>query len=215
MVGVQRENDALKAERLRLLEENLGLKEKLQTIAAGGIPDPDRESRTTARVVAYDPADPRQSLIVDKGGDDSVHPDDIVTVGGALVGRVLKVTPRFAQVLLLTDPDHSVGVTDERSRATGIVTGLKEKLSLNRERHLTKAEYLSGAEEIRAGDLLMTSGTDGVFPKGIPVGEVRLIQKDFNGMFWRAEVEPRVELSKIEFVQILPGQEGRGPRDDG
>jgi rod shape-determining protein MreC len=212
LVGVQRENGQLKQELVRLESENIRLREALAESGGSGA-TPASGPVTVARVVGYDPASPRQSLIVDKGELEGIRPDDVVLAEGALVGRVLKVTPRFSQVLLLTDPDHAVGVVDQGSRAKGILVGWKRDLGLSREPWLTKTEYFRGAEEIHAGDLLLTSGVDGVFPKGIPVGNVRRVEKDESGLFWQAEVEPRVEVTKLEYVQILPGV--RGGREDG
>ena len=76
-------------------------------------------------------------------------------------------------------------------------------MGLKRERWLTEAEYVSASEEIRTGDLLLTSGLDGVFPKGLPVGVVGEVKKDHSGLFWQAEVEPYTELNKLEQVLVL------------
>jgi rod shape-determining protein MreC len=56
---------------------------------------------------------------------------------------------------------------------------------------------------LQVGDLLLTSGQDGIFPKGIPVGVVRNLQKEATGIFYRAQVEPVVQLKKLEIVEVL------------
>ncbi|HEX5033395.1 MAG TPA: rod shape-determining protein MreC, partial [bacterium] len=60
-----------------------------------------------------------------------------------------------------------------------------------------------GSEEILAGDLLLSSGQDGVFPRGLPVGVVEKVEKDASGLFWKAEVQPYAELQKLEEVLVL------------
>ncbi len=207
LVGVQRENRELQTELQRLATENHRLREwsRIWQAQCEAPKDPmGLGSRlTSARVVAFDPIAARQSITIDAGSDQNIAVDDAVMVGGALLGRVVRVEARFSQVLLLTDPDHAVGVTDQQSRAKGVLVGMKKRLELGRERWLTRAEYLKVSEEIRVGDLLVTSGLDGVFPQGIPVGQISSVTKDAGGLFWRAEVEPILETQKVEWVEVL------------
>ncbi len=199
--AVQKENQKLKQEIKGLNIEVLRLKEAERLLAS--YRKLSSLAGNTAEVVGYDPISPFRSITINKGLNQGVREDMGVLADGALLGRVVRVGPGHAQVLLITDPDHAVDVIDERSRARGILVGLKKNLELKRERWLTKAEYFTGAEEVKVGDLLLTSGMDGVFPKGIPVGEIRSIEKDPGGLFWQAEVEPRAELTKLEEVLVL------------
>lgn len=205
--GIRLENQRLQADVTQtrnqlqaLSEENhrLNLRLGLQENSVGV----GREGRT-ARVVGYDPSLLRQSLLLDRGSGTGIVLDQAVVAPEGVVGRVLKVGPDTSQVLLITDLSSSVDVVDEKTRARGTLVGMKKGVGLRRERWLTRAEYVSAHDEILPGDLLLTSGMDGIFPAGIPVGRVSSVKKDENGLFWEAEVEPQVETTKLEEVLVL------------
>ncbi len=160
-------------------------------------------SGKAARVVGFDPSPSFRSMVLDVGAEQGVQKDQAVVAQGGLVGRVLKVSGKNSQVMLITDLNSSVDVLDEVTRARGTLVGLRKSLGLNRDQWLTQAEYVLAQEEIHPGDLLLTSGMDGVFPQGWPVGIVDSVKKDLNGLFWRAEVRPYVELNKVEEVVVL------------
>ncbi|MFO1464528.1 MAG: rod shape-determining protein MreC [bacterium] len=197
----------LQSELTRLREENRALKAQAGLYAESGL---SRAEARPARVIGYDPAALHRSIVIDRGSEDGIAPDQAVVSGGAVIGRVLKAGARSSQVLLLTDLNSAVDVLDARTRARGVLVGLRRELGLKRERWLTQAEYVSAGEEIRPGDLLLSSGLDGVFPKGLPVGVVSQVKKDATGLFWQAEVEPYAELNKLEEVLVLEKREGDG-----
>ena len=205
--GAQRENKGLREERGRmaaelakLREENFQLRSRQQLFAEGGI---ETTAAKPVRVLGQDPSPLRRSLTIDAGREDGIEPDQVVIANGGVVGRVLQAGPERSQVLLITDLDSAVDVVAARTRARGILVGLRREMGLKRERWLTQAEYVSGSDEILAGDLLLTSGQDGVFPKGYPVGVVEKVEKDASGLFWKAEVQPYAELQKLEEVLVL------------
>ena len=192
--GAKQENLALKgrvqeleAELLKAREENRGMKAAENLFAESGFAKAEAKA---ARVIGYDPVSVFRSITIDRGTEDGVAPDQAVVSGGGVIGRVMKAGNRNSQVLLVTDLNSSVDVLDARTRARGLLVGKRQELGLRRERWLTQAEYVSSSEEIRSGDLLLTSGLDGVFPKGLPVGVVSRVKKDDSGLFWQAEVEP-------------------------
>lgn len=213
----ERENRELKADKRRLEGELIRLREENRSCenheAERQKIDPAFDT-TAAKVIAYDPVTHYRSLSIDRGTEDGVQADQAVLANGALVGRVLRAEPRHSQILLVTDLQSAVDVLDARSRARGTLVGLRQELSLNRERWLTRAEYVSAAEEIQPGDLLLTSGMDGVFPKGLPVGVVSRVEKDSSGLFWNAEVEPHAELSKLEEVWVITGKANSVKREE-
>ncbi len=205
--GAQHENLALRAESerlqselIKLREENFQLRSQSQLFAETGI---DASQAKVARVLGRDPSPLRRSLTINVGRQDGIVPDQIVLAQGGIVGRVLQVGLSRSQVLLITDLDSAVDVVAARTRARGILIVLRREMGLKRERWLTQAEYVSGSDEILAGDLLLTSGQDGVFPKGYPVGIVEKVEKDSSGLFWKAEVQPYAELQKLEEVLVL------------
>jgi rod shape-determining protein MreC len=205
----RKENQKLQQEIIQLRSELLHLQEEkrswgelsslIETL------NPVLHQGRAARVVGYDPSFTTRSITIDQGLESGVKEDQVVLGQGGVIGRVLKAGPSHSQVLLITDLHSNVDVIDQQTRARGTLVGMRKGVGLNRDRWLTKAEYILGQEEIHPGDLLLTSGQDGIFPEGLPVGAVSTVKKDENGLFWRAEVEPSVEMTKLEEVLVLRG----------
>lgn len=204
-VELEAELAALRVEALRLREENRALKAESVLFAENGLA---KGEGRPARVIGYDPVPAFRSITIDRGREHGVMPDQVVVAGGGVVGRVMRSGSRSSQVLLVTDLNSAVDVVDARTRARGLLVGKRKEMGLKRERWMTQAEYVSASEEIVSGDLLLTSGLDGVFPKGLPVGVVGAVKKDSSGLFWQAEVDPYVELHKLEEVLVLARREG-------
>lgn len=135
------------------------------------------------------------SCLLDKGSADGVRKGMAVVTPLGVVGQVVAVTPRTAKVLLMTDPNSGIDVIIQRTRARGIVSG-----SLNTGIVL---KYVKRSEDIQVGDRLITSGIDGVFPKGLMVGTVIKVQKQHRGLFQFVEVMPAVQFSRIEEVLVV------------
>ncbi|MGH7829583.1 MAG: rod shape-determining protein MreC [Candidatus Binatia bacterium] len=194
------EREAL-VNRLRVLEaENRALASQLGQFDRA---DLGLEQAVPARVLSFDPLQASQVMTLNVGAREGIRVDQAVIAGGHLIGRILAVHSDYSRVLLITDPKSAVDVVDMASQARGTLVGLKKTLGLNRDRFLTQAEHLSGHEEVRFGDLLQSSGRDGVYPAGWTVGRIQTLHKDPTGLFFRAEVEPLVELSKVSEVLVL------------
>lgn len=190
---IQEENSRLR-ERLIALEEEKKTWEEWKQVRADLFTD--RPRGTAARVIAGDSSAQRRSVILDKGSRAGLREGQTVLAQGGLVGRVLRVSEKTSQVLLLTDPFSVVDVLSQSSRSRGTLKGGRDELNLG-------GEYFLAREPLGEGELLLTSGQDGNFPKGIPVGVVRHLQKDESGIFYRAEVKPIVEMRKLEVVEVL------------
>jgi rod shape-determining protein MreC len=169
--------------------ENLRLRRLLDfktTIQAEGLP---------AQVVLHDPAGWFQTVIVDKGVEDGVKPEMPVLNDEGVVGRILDVSDRYARVLLITDPANAVDGMVQRNRIRGILSG--------RDAGTCVLKYVRSIFDVEMGDLIITSGKDGIYPKGLRLGRVRAVFKDPMGLFQTVEVEPLVRLNAIEEVMIL------------
>lgn len=149
----------------------------------------------TAAVIGNSASTWFRSLTLDKGSKDGVSKGMAVVSPGGVVGQVVAVTARSAKVLLLTDPHSGVDVTNQRSRARGIVAGSLDEGPI--------VKYVKRSEDIQAGDRLITSGLDGVFPKGLLVGTVTKIRKKSFGLFQYVGVELAVDPSRIEEVLLV------------
>lgn len=169
--------------------ENLRLRRLLDfknTIRAQAIP---------ARVVVHDLTGWFQTLIVDKGFKDGIGPDMAVVNDEGVVGRILDVSDRYSRVLLITDPGSSVDAIIQRNRVRGILSGKDSTGCI--------LKYVRGNLDVQVGDLIITSGKDGIFSKGLRLGVVQGIFKDPVDLFQKIEIKPLVRLAALEEVLII------------
>jgi rod shape-determining protein MreC len=149
-----------------------------------------------ARVVGRAPNFLSNTLYLDRGLGDGIRADQPVISAAGVIGRTILVTQNSCQVQLLTNGDASVGAIVERTRAPGVVGGT--------ENPLLDLNYISNTEEVNVGDVILTSGLDGIYPKGLPIGKVVDSQKGKTG-FRTIRVEPSADMIRIEEVLILLG----------
>lgn len=155
---------------------------------------------TAARVVAENGSAWARTAIVDRGTRDGVRVKDIAITERGVVGQVWNVvSPDSAMVVLLTDSNSGIGAIVQRSRAVGILKG--------RGRGLPVLTYLSQDADIRPGDVLVTSGRGGVFPKGLPLGTIVRVLREEDGVGKSAEVRPFADLNQLEEVLLVRGGE--------
>jgi len=140
-----------------------------------------------------------RSLTVNRGRGDNVAKMTPAIAPEGLVGRVAEVRSRVSIVQLLNDPASTVGATIQRTRTSGIVEG--ESGGTTRFKYMAR----DGAV-IEVGDLVVTSGLGGVFPKGIPIGRVGAIVERGSALFQYATLAPMVDLSRIEEVLLVTQQ---------
>jgi rod shape-determining protein MreC len=147
-----------------------------------------------AEVIGVDASSWFRTITVNRGLDRGVELNAPVVGPGGLVGRVTAVGPHVAQVQLLSDSDCSVGSLLVRTRTRGIVSGQGgAELQL---------KYVSNLEDVAVGDLVVTSGIDGIYPKGIAIGRVASV-KNGPRLFKVISIEPAASLNRLEEVFIL------------
>jgi rod shape-determining protein MreC len=156
----------------------------------------------TASIIADSASTWFKSCLLDKGSADGVRKGLAVVTPLGVVGQVVAVTARTAKVLLLTDPNSGVDVLVQRTRARGIVSGSLDNGTI--------LKYVKRSEDIQEGDRLVTSGLDGVFPKGVVVGAVTKVRKQTLGLFQHIEVTPAVNLGRTEEVLIVKPDANQG-----
>ncbi len=147
-----------------------------------------------ARVVARTPAFLSNMVYIDRGSEDGVHLDAAVLSGDGIIGRVLLVTRHQSQVQLITNPDASIGALLERTRTPGVLRGSGDLL--------LEMAYVGNAETVEVGDIVLSSGLEGIYPKGLPIGKVVDSRKG-KGVFRSIKVEPRIDLVRLEEVSVL------------
>jgi rod shape-determining protein MreC len=143
-----------------------------------------------------------RSLTVNRGRDDNVARLTAVIVPEGLIGRVVDVRPRSSVIQVLIDPASTVGAHMVRTRTQGIVEGDA--------RGSLRFKYLSreGAD-LQVGDVVVTSGAGGLFPRGIPIGRIRAIDNRGSALFSFAQLAPVVDFGKLDHVLLVTGDAAR------
>jgi rod shape-determining protein MreC len=182
----------LEAERNRLLETDATNKRLQQLL---DFREQFPAASITASIIASSASTWFQSCLINKGSAENVRKGMAVVTPLGVLGQVVSVAARSAKVLLITDANSGVDVVVQRTRSRGIVSGSLEGG--------TVIKYVKRSEEIQEGDRLVTSGLDGVFPKGILVGTVGKVRKQQAGLFQHVEVIPAVRAAQTEEVLVI------------
>ncbi len=140
-----------------------------------------------------------RSFTVNRGRSDGIPRLTPVIAPDGLVGRVVAVRARAAVIQLLNDPSSAVGVLVQRTRTQGVVEG--EPGGGLRFKFLARE-----GGGVKAGDVIVTSGLGGLFPKGLPVGWVSRVDDRAFGLFHYAGLAPAVDFTRVEEVLLLVGR---------
>jgi rod shape-determining protein MreC len=148
-----------------------------------------------ARVIARDPGPLSTTLTIDRGGRDGVSRGMAVVAPEGVVGRVVEVSHTVSRVALLTDHNSGIDAIVDRTRARGVVQGGSDgDCYMN---------YLNRDADVKIGDRVLTSGLDGVFPKGMPIGEVVGVGRRHRGLLQSATIRPSADVDEVEEVMLV------------
>lgn len=200
--GVREENERLRAALGELIRENSLLREDSSRVAKLErllrFPLPPRWKAEAARVIGQrlGPAGVLETILVDRGEDEGMTQDTPVITPDGVAGRVLRVSKNFATVLMVEDPSSRIAVVGRQHRAIAILAGQGpgEPLELL---------YVPVSSTVSVGEILVTSGLDGIFPRGLPVARVTKVEKPEVSLFQTAQAEPLVEARALEDVLLL------------
>jgi len=160
-----------------------------------------RDAVVAARVIGRDALGASRSFVIDRGTNDGVTRGAAVLAPEGVVGHVFLAGRSASRVLLVTDHNSGVDAVVQRTRARGIVEG--------RVGGGCGLKFVKRTESLEPGDLVITSGVDGIFPKGLPIGRISSIDKRGPGLFQYALVEPAVDFDVLEEVLVVQ----RPPRE--
>jgi rod shape-determining protein MreC len=170
------------AQQSRALQELLELRQRTEL------------STTAATVIAGGASPDFRTITVDKGTNDGLRQDQAVISPRGVVGRLIMPSARASKVQLLIDRNAAAGAIVERSRAQGVVLGTgADRLRM---------EYVSSASDVKVGDHVVTSGIDGIYPKGFVIGQIESIERGA-GIFSAIIVRPAVDFASIEDVLVV------------
>jgi len=150
---------------------------------------------TTAKVIARDPTNWFQTLSINKGKKEGIGKDMVAVASAGPVGRIHRVFEGGAGIILITDVNSSVAVRLQKSRIEGILEGRGDNTCY--------LKYISKEVNVEVGEKLITSGLDGIYPRGLLIGYVSNVIKEGEEMFQEIEVSPLQNLSSVEEVAIL------------
>ena len=157
-----------------------------------------------ARVIGrrFAPDASLSTLLIDQGSQGGVLRDMPVVAPFGVVGRTFRYSLHFSAVLLLTDPAINIAVISEKTRTTGILNGQ----GIGRALVVNRVPLNAPLEE---GEMLLTSGLAGIFPKGLPVAKIDSIHETDVSLFKEVQAHPVLQLDRLENVFVLLPQNAR------
>ncbi|WP_028453532.1 rod shape-determining protein MreC [Chitinilyticum aquatile] len=185
--------------RARALEaENAQLRELNNAAASQPV------SRQLVKIL-YNGRDPFTArLIVDRGGDADIKPGQIVVDHRGVAGQIIRVHPLTSEVRLISDRDHLVPVMVERNQLRTIVYGMGRNQPL-------EVRYMPASVDIREGDILSTSGVDGIYPAGLPVARVTKVERQNGSAFARIFCVPLAQFEQHSYLLAINGAPAQAP----
>jgi rod shape-determining protein MreC len=199
LVGVQQENTRLRADlareqtqRARLAEleaENIHLGDLLELKQALAL------KAVAANVIGADASGLARTLVLAGGADQGFEAGMGVLSTEGVVGKLIAVGPSSSRVLLINDHNSALDAFDQRSRVRGIVAGIVDDGLV--------IKYVDRSEDVKRGDTIVTSGLDGIFPRGLLVGQVTAVVREGPGLFLTVNVAPAADFHRLEQVLIV------------
>lgn len=199
LVNVRDENEELKKALTLVNEDNLRLKEEInlnaRLKAILEYKDQLPHKSKSAVIIGFNKEPWARTVTIDKGAKDGIAKDLAVINPIGVVGRVIDVNTHTSKVLLGSDLRSNIDVIVQRSRIKGVAEGNGADGFL--------LKYVRQVDDVQLGDLVLTSGLSGVFPKGVAVGEVVKIEKGRDNFFKSIEVRPAVNIQRVEEVLVV------------
>jgi rod shape-determining protein MreC len=199
LMGVREENERLRERVASLAEDNLQLREAL--VASGRLEriaemrDNFEIPMLPSELVGGDASPWFRSVMFDRGRSDGVRPGMPVISEDGLVGLVTAASHRASRTMLLLDHQSAVDGTVQRSRARGIVRG--------RGSDDLEFEFVVRVGDVRVGDVVITSGLGGVYPKGLRIGRVTVVSDPGARLLQTATIAPAVDFGRLEQVFVM------------
>ena len=202
LLNVRRENLRLKSELARFTGERIRLAElEVQNQQLRGLVelrDALGLEGIAARVIGSDATGLSRTIVLGQGSAGGLKAGMAVVSNQGVVGKVIATSTHGARVLLIDDHNSAVDGFDQRTRARGIVAGVVDNGLI--------MKYVDRSREVLPGDPIVTSGLDGIFPRGLLIGWIRTVHREGPGLFLAVTVAPAVEFRGLEQVLVLRQQ---------
>ena len=148
-----------------------------------------------AEVIGKDPSVWFKTVIIDKGKADGLQKGLPVVLPQGIAGQVIEASDRYSKVMLIIDRNSAADALVQRSRARGIIKGASADQC--------RFEFVLRKNDVQIGDTVVTSGFDGVYPKGLRIGHVSDLSERSSDIFYEITVTPFVDFEKLEEVLVI------------
>ncbi len=209
LVGAREENAKLRAEIAQLNGERAKIAElEVENNHLSGLLELKYALGTdavAANVIGSDATGMSHTLILGQGTASGLKPGMAVLADEGVVGRIIDASEHASRVLLIDDHNSAVDGVDQRSRARGIIAGVVDEGVI--------MKYVDRSEDIRKGDQIVTSGLDGIYPRGLLLGSVASVRREGPGLFLDVRVQSAVDFRSLEQVLVVTEQAPPPPPD--
>ena len=204
LLGLQEENRRLKEKNARLNEESIRFREGyLESIRLKNIiklSDNLSLPKITAKVVGRNPSSIFKMILINRGTAHGLRAGLPVIAVSGVVGRILETSWNASRVLLIIDENSNIDALLQENRVQGMLQGASSAGC--------NLKYVAKTAEVKAGDIVVSSGVDGIFPKGLPLGVVRSASKKDADLFQKVNVAPFVDPAVVEEVIVIMPDRG-------
>ena len=203
LVGIQEENKNLnkKIDELKAViisyQESYKEAQRLKKLLS--LSDDYNYQFISARVIGREQAALSRTILINKGSADGLKAGMPVLAPPGLIGRLVDVSWHVSRVLLFIDENSNIDAIVQRNRTQGIISGAGSRGLI--------FKYISKTQDVKEGDVIVSSGMGGVFPKGMLIGRVIHVDRQDGGLFLKINVAPFTDLSKLEEILILSSDE--------
>ncbi len=153
------------------------------------------ETYVAAQVIARDPSPWFKTIMIDKGAQDGLEKGAPVLVSEGIVGQITKVSNSFSRVLLIIDRNSAVDALVQNTRVRGMVKGTNTDTC--------SFVYALRKDTVKPGEMIVSSGLDQVYPKGLTIGRILAVEKEHSQLFQNITIETSVDFNKLEEVLVL------------
>jgi rod shape-determining protein MreC len=199
LVTVARENQILRSELNQASEKsNLWHETELANARLRNLLDFQKniaEQIVAAEVIGKDPSAWFKTVIIDKGKADGLTRGLPVVMPQGIAGQVIETANHYSKVMLIIDRNSAVDALVQRTRARGIIKGESTDQC--------RLDYVLRKKDVRIGDIIVSSGSDGVYPKGLRIGRVSEVIEHDADIFHEVFITPFVDFEKLEEVLVV------------
>ncbi len=199
LVGLEDENGRLKRDNALLIQEinryREGYLENIRLQKLLSLKERTNHHTVAAMVIGRDQTSMMKAILINKGTTHGLRLDLPVIADQGVVGRIVETSAHVSRVLLLIDENSNTDALVQENRIQGILQGAA---SLG-----CSLKYVPKTESVSVGNIVVTSGLSGLFPKGLLLGAVKSVEKTDSGLFQQIDVAPFVDFSRLEEVMVI------------